>query len=1358
MTNVKYLFMLLLLAVYASHAEAQTDVTSMYLSDPSFENVTKGTQVTKQSDGLRGWNISSMQGWTTTIPETQLLISADCFTDNNFGKTDIADGQYALYQRVGWNLASSTVSQTTSSVPAGKYQLTFCTKAFYANNATSSGTITLSAGAQTVGIQSFSFISGSAGCMTDSEWTTHKVSFTLDQESSISIVLDLSWQKGGSCIVIDNFRLISLPDDYNEEEAGQTVIGGRETDITSPTEGVITHTFVDEATMMNDLLQMLATSMTYAKNIWYDCAAPNSINESCGFFKANSAGNSNEDGVRTNADFSMICAFLYKYARTKVTLPTGVSWDDIKSMALKSLIFGYSTHKANKLKVTSNNAYWGSTSTSDYVWESSLWAMSLAYSSFFLADELSDTQKDYIYKMLKAECNYELYRSIPAGYNGDTKAEENGWEADILAATLGLYPDDALADKWFQRLREFAVNSYSQTDDAANSSVIDPDYDQKTVADLYLGQPNLYEDYTLQNHNYFHTSYQNVVIQELGEAALALQLFQGDKIKWKTNALMHGNQAVMDNVLAWLALADGELAMPNGNDWSMFLFDQITSYSTLACFLRDPDALMLENMAYKYIKARQQTTSDGSWLLNSDIGPRRMGVEGHRVMMTYLMHLAASTSDMQPTSWDNFLAEHMEARRLLTQNIVRAASPYRFVTFSWSTGLKSYTGYFADTTPDRNKIVCPYKANNTGNLLGWYNVSGKSTNATPVTSGIYSLKDNSFTMNGTLNTNDATLQNRFVLAATAGNAVILMNRVTALADATVSGRRGGLLAISTDPFMRTQRTLYHAAGRVQTDGSQMSELPSTWVNIDNSVGVVTAGGTGTIGFGDRALSNSIQMSKLYPLYSNTTQNVQKGQTVDRSAVIYYSRIDSAATAAMQQNTISLADRLPDTWNGLIAPDTDGTRYLLLANFQGGSTDKVNLSDISFAEGAPVFSSETTIIDGRSSASFSIDEEHSSLQHLCIYIQGADVYAKAISPTDEALISLRAIGSQKQTATITYIKNGKKYTTTQNVEPEGTYLVTFDDEQLQVNTEIETEEEQWVDVTSQLITNPNFEEDNTWGTVGNITLGNVTYNPCYTQSITPLNDKFPQVLPVAGWTAENGLAQASNYALLYSMPYSFSQYCVSPSGVGNSATIRAIPAAFADNCGSRCLSVLNSWTTGKNAISQELKLPFSGRYRLTFDMLYTCANESRRTAPNVITTTGNNTNTSLCGIVVQGEELYAPYPSTSDSWEEMVLDFDYSPSAQGGEDTTEPVTLRLGLQTTASIGAAHNTRLYIDNLQLSYLQTDANGIGSTPAATEEPLNSLMPSADQKTYDISGRPVSSSANGILIKSGKKTIKRP
>ena len=543
---------------------------------------------------------------------------------------------------------------------------------------------------------------------------------------------------------------------------------------TSPTEGVITADFVGEASMQQDLLQMLADFAKYMKNDFQQASAPNSVGEACGCFKGENTMANDERGVRPNADLSMICAFLVKYGKGKVTLPTGVTWDDIEEMAMKSLIFAYSTHKANKLKVCSGNNYWGSVSTSDFAWESSLWAMSVAYSAFFQWDKLTETQRDYIYKLLKAECNYELTRSIPTGYSGDTKAEENGWEADILAATLGLFPDDALATRWFQRLREFAINSYSHIDDKTNRTVVDPDYDSKTVAQLYKGQ-NLYDDYTLQNHNYFHTSYQNVVMQELGEAALALKLFQKElygEEKWKTNALMHHNQEVQTEVLNWLALTDGELAMPNGNDWSLFLYDQITSYSTNACFLRDADALMLENLAYKYIKARQKTTSDGSWLLRADVGARRMGVEAHRVMMTWLMHHVLSTADLEATDFEAFRQRYSAAKKLDTQNIVRAFTKDRFTTFSWSTGLQSYTGYIAANSVDKNKIIVPFRANNTGNFLGWYEVQGKKTNATPVVSGIYDLKGDAWTMNGELNTNDGALNNRFAIFSTPGNAVM----------------------------------------------------------------------------------------------------------------------------------------------------------------------------------------------------------------------------------------------------------------------------------------------------------------------------------------------------------------------------------------------------------------------------------------------------------------------------------------------------------------------------------------------------------------------------------------------------------
>ena len=799
-----------------------------------------------------------------------------------------------------------------------------------------------------------------------------------------------------------------------------------ETPPPSPTEGVITADFVGEAEMMADLLQMLADFSKYMTDDYQACTYPNSLGEECGCFKGESTMASNEAGVRTNADLSMLCAFLVKYAKPAGTpLPEGVTWEKLEDMAMKTLIFAYSTHKANKLKVCAGGDYWGSTSVNDHVWESSLWAMSVAYSAFFQWSRLSENQRMYIRQMLKAECDYELARDIPTGYKGDTKAEENGWEADVLAATLGLFPDDEMASQWFERLRLFAVNCYSHSSDANNNTRIDSN-NEGTVASLYRG-PNLYDDYTLQNHNLFHTSYQNVVMQELGEAALALKMFQtglGKEEKWKTNALMHNNRKVMDEVLNWLALTDGELAMPNGNDWSLFLYDQITSYSTMATFGADPDALMLENLAYKHIKARQSTTPDGSWLLRPDVQARRMGVEGHRVMMSYLMHLENSTAGITPTHWEDFRHRHSEARLLKCQNIVRAFTADRFTTFSWSEGLKSYTGYIAANSVDKNKIIVPYRANNTGNFLGWYIVEGKRTDAIPVVSGIYKLNGDSYTMNGELKTNGQTLDNRFAIYSTPGNAVIYLDYVQGLEKGTITAEYGGLMAISVDEFTNTSRTIRYNGGVKTYDGQSLFEMATNWMNIDNEVGFVSRSDKG-MSFGDRAANNSIMTAKAYASFDKRTRQFDKGTIVDRRNIVWYSRIDAQTTAAMEAGLQPLADMMPEGWNGVIAPDPDGTHHLLVSHF-AGETPSVTLTGIVCKDGAPVFDIPTTITNGRSTTTLIAKENNCVGNTLAIFIRGTDVVAWQDSNNSHAAY-LTAKASSKPTVTI--ISEGKAYTAT-----------------------------------------------------------------------------------------------------------------------------------------------------------------------------------------------------------------------------------------------------------------------------------------------------------------------------------------
>ena len=809
--------------------------------------------------------------------------------------------------------------------------------------------------------------------------------------------------------------------------------------------------FISESDMQAGLLQMLARFTTYMKNDFQPCVEPNSEGEECGCFRGENTMGADERGVRPNADLSMICAFLVKYGKSTETpslfsppfgggvgggayLPDGVSWADLEDMAMKSLIFAYSTHKANRLKVCAGGRYWGSTSKDDAVWESSLWAMSVAYSAFFQWDRLTEKQRGYVYELLKAECNYELERGIPTRFEGDTKAEENGWEADVLAATLGLFPDDPLAPQWFERMRDFAVNSYSHRNDATDSTVIDPDYNTKTVAELFRGH-NLYDDYTLQNHNYFHTSYQNVVIQELGEAALALKLFQSSlhgRERWRSNALMHNCQKVMDEVLYWLALSDGELAMPNGNDWSLFLYDQITSYTTSACFLRDPHALMLENLAYRQIRSRQATTPDGSWLLRPDVGARRMGVQAHRVMMTWLMHHVLSTADLTPTTWPDFNRQYEAAKVLPSQNIVRASTDHRFTCFSWSKGLKSYTGYISPHGVGPNLIV-PFRQNNTGNFLGWYDVEGRRTNAEPVVSGKYQLDGNAWVMNGELQTNDSALNHRFAIWSTPGNAVIYHDLVRANEPCTITAERGGLMAISVDEMTQTERTLYNSDGHRRLNGSTLTTMPGPWVNVDNALGITILHhqpstlipsplptGVGHIAFGETANNNSIMTAKLFVSYSDRRRTVAKGETVDRRSMVYYTSITADETSRLA----TICKQLPATtgWTATMTADTDSARYLLLSNFGGAA--ECRLQNIVCSAGKPVFAVRTTIGKEGSTATFTAEENTSAASVVRFFIEGSNVEAWQ-AEGDPDTIYLRNTKKGKNRITVNIFSNGKR---------------------------------------------------------------------------------------------------------------------------------------------------------------------------------------------------------------------------------------------------------------------------------------------------------------------------------------------
>lgn len=763
-----------------------------------------------------------------------------------------------------------------------------------------------------------------------------------------------------------------------------------------------------EAELKAGIMEMVSDFSRYMSKNFVDCRMVNSQGDSIGYFNSREPMRSTEDGVRTNIDMSMTCAFLYKYGRRDgVSLPEGITWDDIRKMAHLSLTFCLSSHVSNTLVTCSDRKYWGSIVGYGVQFESSLWAMTAAFAAYMLWDQLPDRQRQCVLRMLVTEGMSIVSRNaIPTRFDNDTKAEENGWDVGLLAAALGMFNSGHNA-KFFDRMRRIAINTFSIADDKKDRSVIDPGRDAVAVADLYVGS-NLYDDYTLQNHGYFHPGYQNVVIQELGEAYLALQLFgrdNGNAKAYATNALFHNCREVRDSVLNYLVLSDGDYAMPNGNDWSIFLFDQITTYATLACFMRDEDALMLEYKAFENIRARQKTTDDGSWLLNSDLGQRRMGVQAHRVVMTYLMHEVASTADMTPTKWQDFNRRYYKAKIFETQNIVRAASDYRTMIFSLcANGNRS--GYFVPNNPDISKILLPYfNMSLCGNFVGYFKYDDKHSRGDLVKKPIFQIDDNTFLMNFRLMYYEGSMFRNVVFYCTEGNAVIYQDKAKYYGDATLQEDVCGLQCVSFDKFTKESRTISYSGGsRVIGAENKNEDFDSPWINIDNAIGIISRDEGRILHFGP-VLNNSSVNCRLLSSVWHGQQKHNVGDPNESHAYVYLSGVNAEETSTCNSKTILLNKYLPDDWGGIITDDNTGV-YVLVTNFFA-SKDTASLRNWKCQKDSfvPVIGDSMSIVDDNVSASFSLQRYTSTAFRANFFVMGNNIKIRRISAGSIAVTAI-----------------------------------------------------------------------------------------------------------------------------------------------------------------------------------------------------------------------------------------------------------------------------------------------------------------------------------------------------------------
>jgi hypothetical protein len=183
-------------------------------------------------------------------------------------------------------------------------------------------------------------------------------------------------------------------------------------------------------------------------------------------------------------------------------LATGVPAGNATTIA-KNLALGVAAHH----KVNDSTGW-----TSG--WQSSHWADFAGSAAWLLWADLTSNERQAVARMVAAEADFQVNKSsttrVPyyadrnghINFPGDTKAEENAWNAGVLSLAAAMMPTDTRAPRWRYLDAELLMSALARPADLNNSTIING-----RPVSTWLNGTNVANDGTLINHNIIHPDY-----------------------------------------------------------------------------------------------------------------------------------------------------------------------------------------------------------------------------------------------------------------------------------------------------------------------------------------------------------------------------------------------------------------------------------------------------------------------------------------------------------------------------------------------------------------------------------------------------------------------------------------------------------------------------------------------------------------------------------------------------------------------------------------------------------------------------------------------------------------------------------
>jgi hypothetical protein len=419
-------------------------------------------------------------------------------------------------------------------------------------------------------------------------------------------------------------------------------------------------------------LQCLVDFQRYAETVWHSATYVNSPPDSGYFGSGDSTSN---NGIRADLGVAVAYAVL---AQAYPDDPNRPAWI---ARIRQGLNYGANTHRSGT-NICVDGLQWG------HDWGSAMLTGHMGLACVLAQADLPATTVQACQRAIADEATYRAGIAPGSGYVGDTRAEDNAWDSNGLTIAAAWMASDTNAPLWLTDAKKYLANSYT----VANTNG-DP-------LASWITTVTLYPSFALENHGFYHPTYQMVAGMSLGDSLLMARLANPSVAAELQPFAEHNVLQVWTN-LQHLVLDSGEFAYPSGLDWELHDYEQNSYVTWLATHFNDPLARWEDSQLAQLARYRQLVNGDGSFVGPSSGGFFREAVEAYRTAVAWL-HWAHADYTNGPSATPGPTFEYLPDVKIIAQR-----GPSGFVSLSYGARIMAVIEPSAVSVPTNAYVTTP---------------------------------------------------------------------------------------------------------------------------------------------------------------------------------------------------------------------------------------------------------------------------------------------------------------------------------------------------------------------------------------------------------------------------------------------------------------------------------------------------------------------------------------------------------------------------------------------------------------------------------------------------------------------------